>query len=80
MSEEKCPMCEMRQELLTTQIRLTMAYAREGNENFDKELEEAALQIREEIIEKKNRIIELEKIISELKKKGTESKENEEEL
>jgi hypothetical protein len=36
MSEEECPMCKLRQELITTQIRLTMAYAREGNKNFDK--------------------------------------------
>jgi hypothetical protein len=68
MSEEECPMCKLRQELITTQIRLTMAYAREGNKNFDKELEEAALKIRGEIIEKNKHIESLEKRILELEK------------
>ena len=62
---EECPMCKLKQELTTTQIMLTMAYGREGNKDFDKELEDAALKVRRELIEKNKRIEELEQ---ELKK------------
>ena len=52
-------MCKLKQELTTTQIRLTMAYSREGNKDFDKELEDAALQLRKDLIEKDKRIEDL---------------------
>ena len=66
MTDDECPMCKLREELLTTQIRLTMAYAREGNKNFDKELEDAAMKLRQDLIDKTKKIEELEERIRQL--------------